>query len=242
MKTQKRKVVSEKEVTEYLAEDGTAFDNMNDCREYEKELINKQLDESPDIIECKEAESCMPFDGIEYYENHEYRWFKPLNVSGIKLINKLFDLLLDSSYIGKWFCLELCDDDVYTSRLDSCVDYAKRMLEFFGMAVTEICPKAEKLIELPCKIGDKVFEVDSESIIPYTVVGYRVGVCVNTDDFDDDDAFDDDDNDSTEANPLYIQLDTKCGLTMEAPVKNIGKNIFLTYENADRFLRGSQSK
>ncbi len=133
MKIQKRKVILEKEVTEYIAEDGTAFDNMNDCREYEEEWRNKLLDESPDVIECKEAKDDMPFDGCEYNEDISFRWFKPLNTNGTALINKLFSTDLDERYVDDWLCLELCDDAVYVSCLDSSVDYAKRMLETFGI-------------------------------------------------------------------------------------------------------------
>ncbi len=132
MKSQKKTVVQKKEITVFIAEDGTEFDNMNDCLAYEEEWKNKLLDESPNIIECKEAEDCMPFDGNEYYENHEYRWFKPLNSEGVNLINRLFDILLNISHIGKWVCLEFCDDDIYTSLLDDSIDYAKRMFELFS--------------------------------------------------------------------------------------------------------------
>ena len=89
--------------------------------------------------------------------------------------------------------------------------------------------KDERLLKLPCKIGSTVYEVDGNFTIPYEVVGYRIGRCVNIEDFNYDDDNDDDEyNNNIEATGVYIQLDTRCGMTMEAPISDIGKNIFFT--------------
>lgn len=137
MNTEKKKIYVEKEVTRYVAFDGKEFEQMRDCENYESDLIDKRIAESTDIAENEEAKGCMPFGGREYSENHEFRWLKPLNEKGVKLLNELFCSRLfhqfDNKDIGEWICLEISDDDVYLSSLSANLEYSEAMKKKFGI-------------------------------------------------------------------------------------------------------------
>lgn len=160
MEVKKRKVYEEKEVTMYVAFDGKEFEQMSSCEAYEEEMIDKMLDESPDIVINSEAEGNMPFGGVEYSENHRFVWLMPLNEKGTELLNKLFENHcggeFNSDDIGKWTCLEISDSDVYISYLENDIEYVKNMSKTFGINVTvsdydtvvELCPNCSHEVEM----------------------------------------------------------------------------------------------
>lgn len=109
MKTEIRTVMVPKEKAFWVADDGTTFEKESDCVDYELEAYRKQLGNSKDVIECKEARDRSPFDGGEYPEGNNYRWFKPLNESGVELLNKAFPssyAKLGDDSIDNWHCVE----------------------------------------------------------------------------------------------------------------------------------------
>lgn len=128
-----KKVVERKENTVYIANDGTEFENMQECVDYEREAMDALLEKSGDVIENKDAEDCLPFDGNEWYENHDYRWFKPLNKKGIDLLYVAFGIKIHKDYINEWVCLEISDDDTYMTDLKSSLEYAENMKKKFGI-------------------------------------------------------------------------------------------------------------
>lgn len=160
MEMKKRKIYEEKEVTMYVAFDGKEFDQMNSCEAYEEVLIDKLLDESPDIVKNDEAEGDMPFGGIEYSENNAFKWVKPLNEKGVELLNRLFPNSFSGEFdindVGKWICLEISDDDVYCSSLESNLEYVTNMCKKFGInisigscdMVVELCPNCSREVEM----------------------------------------------------------------------------------------------
>lgn len=98
----------------YIANDGTEFDRYIECANHEVDLYRKEVDESNNVIECKELLHCNPF---EYSAENTYRWFKPLNETGIELLNKAFPAeqgtnALSNCDIGKWHCVKY-DMDKY---------------------------------------------------------------------------------------------------------------------------------
>lgn len=94
----------------YIADDGTEFSRYSKCMDYELDVYRKQIEESKDVIECKELLSFHPFDDEEYSPKNIYRWFKPLNEKGIDLLNKAFPSQwgvdeLSNCDIGEWYCV-----------------------------------------------------------------------------------------------------------------------------------------
>lgn len=181
MKPQKKIVVQRTEITVYVANDGTEFTNSSDCRSYEEERREKSLENSPDVIECKDAEDCPPFDGDEYYD-HSYRWFKPLNTNGIELLNKLFGTSLNDKYIGEWLCLEICDDDIYTLLASDSVNYAKKMCEMLG-----IDDELDFMLDF-AKSAEKSFDYDNNHELEmlrilWTAYCLHNNLAVDTDDY-----------------------------------------------------------
>lgn len=160
MKTEIRTVMVPKEKAFWVADDGTAFEEECECVDYELAVYRKQLDDSKDVIECKEALNYRPFDGGEYYESHNYRWFKPLNESGIELLNKAFPPSygrLGDDDIDEWHCVEYNDYDseCWWNELSEGQEYAKELLELLEPErydrsgfVTELCPNCETEVEM----------------------------------------------------------------------------------------------
>lgn len=116
----------------YIANDGTEFDRYIECVNYEVDVYRKQVDESNDVIECKELLHRNPFGNEEYTT---YRWFKPLNENGIELLNKAFPAErgtnnLSNCDIGKWHCAICYMDEYecYWSALSESRAYANKVL------------------------------------------------------------------------------------------------------------------
>lgn len=134
MEIKRKKIVLEKDIPVYVAKDGKEFDNICDCLDYEQGEVDKVLKESQCVIEDEEIRGRKPFDGAEHSDNSDYRWVKPVNEMGVDLLNELFELQIDETYINKWICLEIYDDSLWCSTLESCIEYAKMMIEHFGEA------------------------------------------------------------------------------------------------------------
>lgn len=75
-------------------------------------------------------------------EYDDYFWFRPKNAEEIELLKKAYpedDYGIDNADIGKWICVEVCNDSVWFSRLDEGIDYVRELLGKLGyeMTVTE---------------------------------------------------------------------------------------------------------
>ena len=73
MKVETREVVETRNVKVYIAEDGTEFDNCWKCENYEFEKVHRPLLST--LISCEDLKYYANFDGQEYPEHHEYRWY-----------------------------------------------------------------------------------------------------------------------------------------------------------------------
>ena len=160
MKTEIRTVMVPKEKAFWIADDGTVFEKESECADYELEASRGQLGDSKDVIERKEACGYPPFDGGEYSENHSYRWFKPLNESGVALLNSAFPssyAKLGDDSIDNWHCVEYSDydDGYWWSELSRSQRYVNELLgllepEQYARSgyVTEVCPHCETEVEM----------------------------------------------------------------------------------------------
>lgn len=123
----------------YIADDGTEFMSHSECINYELDVYRKWIEQSNDVIECKELLDCPPFDGGEYSSENTYRWFKPINEKGIELLNKAFPAYsyigeLHSNDIGEWCCAEYDPYDhlYYWNALSESQAYANKVLSFLN--------------------------------------------------------------------------------------------------------------
>lgn len=160
MKTEIRTVMLPKEKAFWVADDGTTFESESDCVDYELEACRKQLADSKDVIECKEALDHSPFDGGEYPESHNYRWFKPLNENGVELLNKAFPssyAKLGDDSIDNWHCVEytVYDNECWWYELSGSQRYADKLLELLEPErynrsgyVTELCSNCDTEVEM----------------------------------------------------------------------------------------------
>jgi len=114
------------------------------------------------------------------------------------------------------------------------VEYALRYLNstsiaeikgFEGVSVDRLqelaaADKEGRVVVLPCKVGDTVYLVNGNTILEFTVVGYSV--------------------DETGISWVYSEYADKTGHTYERTFSpdRIGKDIFLTREEAERALKG----
>lgn len=157
MKSEIRTVMVPKEREFFIADDGTAFERKQDCMDYETETYRKQLDTSEDVVECKEARNYPPFDGQDYIEDHEYRWFKPLNEKGIDLLNKAYMAYCELGYddVGKWVCSENDTCECWWNYLSVSKAYSDKLLGLLepeekekDNTVIEVCPHCETEVEM----------------------------------------------------------------------------------------------
>lgn len=134
------KEMREVEVTTYIAVDGKEFKSLDDCYQHEDNLKKKELESCLNGIEENlAAEGFTPLDGCEYYEYHNYRWFKPKNIEEVEVLNDYFGLAygpLDKDDIDEWVCIEETDDDAYTAYLRDSIRQIQTFLSLFGYKVT----------------------------------------------------------------------------------------------------------
>lgn len=125
-------VVREKEV--YIAEDGTEFDSKLKCEKYEFDNLKKPL--LGNLQRCKELDDYPNFDGQEYSEWHNYRWYFIRNEEDIDILNRVYGDKIDNSYIGKWMNVEEDEDaDAWVTTIDDGIRYATAVLTKLGYKV-----------------------------------------------------------------------------------------------------------
>ena len=139
MKMVEKVELVEKKVAKYIAFDGTEFSSRSDCIAYEERKNKENLSQ---IEQCEEAKGNPNFDGCEHMEYNDYFWFRPKNAEEIELLKKAYsadDYGIDNADIGKWICVEVCNDSVWFSRLDEGINYVRELLSRLGyeMTVTE---------------------------------------------------------------------------------------------------------
>lgn len=133
--------------TIYIAEDGQEFNDYYQCDKHEKNLLREKQLEALKSIEYKESmDDVTPLDGGEYYESHDYRWYRPKNIEEIELLNDVFKVedsdTLTEVDIGEWICFESydissCDaESTYISLLSDSIRQIKWFLEQFGYEIS----------------------------------------------------------------------------------------------------------
>lgn len=89
------------------------------------------------------------------------------------------------------------------------------------MLKKQLMIKNNVLASVPCDIGDTVYEVINNTVVPYEVIGVRYGQTIYQDDIGKKDK------------KIYIECLRKLGvLRMSAPITSIGKTVYLSEEEA----------
>lgn len=125
----------ERSVVKYIADDGLEFDTEESCKEYEQAKNERKLIQ---IEQCEQANGNPMFDGCEHMEYNEYIWYRPKNEEEIAILEAVYgtDCGFSSDDIGKWICVENCDDSAWKSCLEDGIEYVKTILDRLGYTMT----------------------------------------------------------------------------------------------------------
>ena len=145
MRTRIEKEVVTVNKTIYIACDGKEFDDNIKCSEYEKWLNRTEQEKQLEEIEAKHSlDDVTPLDGAEYYEGHDYRWYRPKSIEEIDLLNDYYGLdsgYLTKEHIGEWVCIEAYDiynpnEACYVSHISSSIKQIEFLFNELGYDVT----------------------------------------------------------------------------------------------------------
>lgn len=143
MRVETKQKVDVRNVQVYIADDGTEFDNCWKCQQYEHEKVYKPLLDN--LITCEELKYYSNFNGEEFPEHHDYRWYFVRDMDDLAILEKVYpdSVDIDSKYVGQWICIETDDDgNGWVSTIDDGIKYATTVLTKLGYKV-EITKEAE---------------------------------------------------------------------------------------------------
>lgn len=139
--TRNETVTTTKEVSYFVANDGKEFQYKSDCEAHEMSLIRDEIESgkhSDHILYCAKLDDVIPFDGAEHMEYYDYRWYKPLDKEGIKLLNEAYSRSREEKFgdelIFRWVCVEDNQldrdyDSVWITTLDDCLEHAEKIVK-----------------------------------------------------------------------------------------------------------------
>lgn len=85
--------------------------------------------------------------------------------------------------------------------------------------------KQGKMFIFPCDVGDTIYAIDMDMIIPYKVIGFRYGHMITEEK---------EVSEEYENNKWYIECESTIGsIKMSTPIDKIGIKIFNTKEQAE---------
>jgi hypothetical protein len=93
MKIKEEKKVIEQVITTYVAEDGKEFKIEIECKDYEKSLLNKELENKLNSI--KQINYTPPVADSD----HNYVWFYITNQDEVNTINKYYNSISNYNYV-----------------------------------------------------------------------------------------------------------------------------------------------
>lgn len=137
MRVETRMKTIEKPTTVYIACDGTEFEHLYECVNYEDEIRWDKLNK---VKQIKDAEGFANTTGDYINDENNFYWFVPQNEDDIKTINENFVLgrdELSNSDIGEVICIEESQDcsDGWVTYMKSGMDYVKQLFDKLGYDV-----------------------------------------------------------------------------------------------------------
>jgi hypothetical protein len=141
VKTEKKMI--ETDIRTYVADDGKEFNFAYECEKYEKQLNKNKLRLKVECIENKgDKFDSAPLDGGEYYESHQFIWYRPKTNEDIDVLNEYYGLgcPLDQDSINQWVCIEMYDyddpnGDTWVMHLEDSIRHIEFFLKEFGYEV-----------------------------------------------------------------------------------------------------------
>lgn len=113
-------------------------------------------------------------------------------------------------------------DNVFTmSVLQRCYQLVSQLKEYKGLE------EQNRLLKLPCKVGDMVWDIDFGRPCGYEVTGFSFG-SLNDDDWEEEKVLD---------KVVVYYTNSNGSITGTFAVSEIGKNVFLTREEAEAALK-----
>ena len=130
MIVEKKKELVERDVTYYVASDGERFDSERECKDHERRLASHSID---GIETVAELNGFMPFGGGEYYEDHDYFWYRPKTDEEIEALERYYDVYINRDCVGRWLSIEVgYDRSAWVTYLDDDIRYVASVLEKLG--------------------------------------------------------------------------------------------------------------
>ena len=125
MRTETRtKTVNEKI---YIANDGTEFKAISDCREYESKLQNNKR-KKIDHKRIAELDNCIPYMEYANSDSHDYFWYNIETEEELKMLNEAYYFVSDcDAKLPEIICVETpgykdYDGDCYWSTLSNMIE------------------------------------------------------------------------------------------------------------------------
>lgn len=131
----RQEVVMTKNVTVYIADDGTEFKKKHECEDYEFENITKALLKK--LQKCEDAEGLPNCNAGYVSDCYEYNWYFIRNHEDVEILNEAYGLGITDKYIGDWLCLETegCCREAWFSTASEGIAYTKDLLTKLGYKV-----------------------------------------------------------------------------------------------------------
>lgn len=114
-------------VNVYIANDGTEFMTISDCREYESRLQNDKR-EKIDHKRIEELDGCIPYMEYANPDSHDYFWYNIETEEELKILNEAYYFLADcDAKLPEIICVETpvyedYDGDCYWSTLSNMIE------------------------------------------------------------------------------------------------------------------------
>jgi hypothetical protein len=133
MKVNNEKKVIEQVITTYISDDGKVFSNEKQCKDYEKSLKSKELEERLNLIK---QTNCVPPHADS---DHNYVWFYITNKEDINTIENYYnglndynDVEIEVKSFPSWYGIEEgYEDEAWTlGTLDEYKTNVNKMLEY----------------------------------------------------------------------------------------------------------------
>ena len=102
-----RTEIRTKTVNVYIANDGTEFMTISDCREYESRLQNDKR-EKIDHKRIEELDSCIPYMEYANPDSHDYFWYNIETEDELKMLNEAYYFVSDcDAKLPEIICVEV---------------------------------------------------------------------------------------------------------------------------------------
>ena len=130
----RQEIVVCRDVTVYIADDGTEFKYRGECLTYEWEKFKKPLLEK--LQKCDEASGMPNCNGGYVSDCNGYDWYFIRNQEDVDILNDVFGVDISDTHIGEWVCIETDEGcDTWFTPAREGVQYATELLTKLGYKV-----------------------------------------------------------------------------------------------------------